>query len=348
MRTSLAIALLAFSLGGCTKTEPPAAHDSGPADAAPAAEGDADKLDCDKDGRCKVVQISEKTRAALEARPDRQHVTLVFAESTTDEKFATIVKVPWVTAVNLSAAHGITDLEPLASLTMLKELDARHSGVADLAPLARLTALAQLNLNATKVTDVSALKGLTSLTRLFLEEARVTDLSPLAGLAGLKQLDLYGVPAKDWSPLAGLTNLEELQLDHTDLRDASPFSRMKHLRTLRLSSCAKLTDLSALKPLEQLVSLTLENAPVSDITALSKMALLETLELAGTKVTSLEPLKGLRNLRYVTVPYAVTDYAPLFASAKTLDRLVVPRNTPPERTSALLQTNPRIQLTVAP
>ena len=62
--------------------------------------------------------------------------------------------------------NKITDLTPLAGLTLLTELDLSENRITDLAPLAGLTQLTELDLWRNEISDITPLAGLTQLTQL--------------------------------------------------------------------------------------------------------------------------------------------------------------------------------------
>ncbi len=94
------------------------------------------------------------------------------------------------------------------------------------------------------------------ISMLYLNDTDVPDLSILSGMKELKVLSLTksrGVT--DLSPLAGLP-IQVLSLSGTDVKDLTPLKSMP-LTELRLDGCAKIADLTPLKSLQNLRSLTL-------------------------------------------------------------------------------------------
>ncbi|MGL6073408.1 MAG: NACHT domain-containing protein [Fimbriiglobus sp.] len=168
----------------------------------------------------------------------------------------------------------ITDLAPLARLTMLQTLGLSSTQVTDagLEHLATLTALQILGLNRTQVTDagLEQLVQLTALYALSLNSTRITDagLEHLATLTALQILDLDSTQVTDigLEHLATLTALELLSLSGTQVTDAG----LEHLATL-----------TALQSLE------LSSTQVTDagLEHLAQLTALQTLNLLSTQVS---------------------------------------------------------------
>ncbi|MBK1648364.1 COR domain-containing protein [Rhabdochromatium marinum] len=94
--------------------------------------------------------------------------------------------------------------------------------MSDLQPLAALVNLQQLNLSSTQVSDLQPLAALVNLQQLDLSSTQVSDLQPLAALVNLQQLDLSFTQVSDLQPLAALVNLQQLALWNTSLLNGLP------------------------------------------------------------------------------------------------------------------------------
>jgi hypothetical protein len=140
--------------------------------------------------------------------------------------------------------NAIRDLAPLRGLD-LRILEADDNRIADLAPLAGEPVLQWLSLNDNLVADLSPLAGVTSLERLNLAR------NPLDSLRGLPpnlvNLVVAGTPVADLGPLAG-TRIASLSISGTRVRDLTPLRSLPQLRTLTISDL-DLTDLSPLSGL---------------------------------------------------------------------------------------------------
>lgn len=128
----------------------------------------------------------------------------------------------------------ISDLRPLASLTMLERLHLSSTQVSDIEPLANLAALQCLDLDDTQVSDLSPLANLTALSWLNLVATPVSDIGPLANLAALEHLYLAGTQISDIGPLVSLTALKYLDLAYTQVSDISPLAKLTALGQIDL------------------------------------------------------------------------------------------------------------------
>ena len=138
------------------------------------------------------------------------------------------------------------------------------------------------------IEDISVLAGM-PLKTLILEGTSVADLSPLASMS-LETLHLQDTPVTDLSVLAGMP-LKRLNLKGVAVSDVTPFSKMP-LSTLWLLETG-VSDISPLSALS-LESLDLQDTTVSDLSALAHMTTLQRLKIAGTEVTDIRPVTGLK------------------------------------------------------
>ena len=114
--------------------------------------------------------------------------------------------------LDLTWHTGVTDLDPIAQLTQLRELNIYRTNVIDLTPIAQLTQLSKLDISGTHVVDLTPIAQLTQLKELRITATRVIDLTPLSGLTQLSKLDMWDTPINDLTPLAQLIRLTEIRI----------------------------------------------------------------------------------------------------------------------------------------
>ena len=115
-------------------------------------------------------------------------------------------------------------------------------------------------------------------------------------------------------------DLEELVLDYCSMDDYAPLGKLTKLRTLQLSSCGvgdgnAVKDISWIKNLVELRSLTLVHNEISDTTALEGLKNLNYLNLGDNPLTdkcltSIGKLTNLQTLHLYSIK-AITDVKPL-------------------------------------
>ena len=216
-------------------------------------------------------------------------------------------------------------LSQLSGLTELQDLDLSCSGWtgAGLVHLARMQKLEWLRLGSTPLRDehLEALSGLTKLAELSLTGDRLSDLgiSHLAPLTGLKQLRIDdgdprivkgGKPATPTNP-EGLVEVPGEQLVITS-RGLTALSSMAGLHTLQLSS-SRIEDLSSIRGLKNLRTLSLPNASITDegLAPIAGLSNLDDLVISGNPrlgdagMAHLSSLTKLRSLSIVGT--AVSD-----------------------------------------
>jgi hypothetical protein len=169
----------------------------------------------------------------------------------------------------------LDELKGLTSLT-LNLSDGRIGNLDALKKLQGLKDLTDLRLDLhgdTRFDNLDVLKelkGLTSLT-LNLSDGRIGNLDALKGLKGLTSLtlDLRGSSTGNLDALKELKGLTSLTIDLRDDRgigSLDALKELKHLTSLRLYT--DLSDLSAIRSLGTLESLTITNAQHYELGAL--------------------------------------------------------------------------------
>jgi len=130
-----------------------------------------------------------------------------------------------VTEMSFSVV-GVTNLWPLCALPHLRVLrctgkaaNHQRSNFANLNPIAELDELEEIDLSWTAARDLRPISGL-PLTALHCANTAVEDLSPLKGLA-LAELDISSTRVRDISALGGMP-LVELRCTNTRVHDLAP------------------------------------------------------------------------------------------------------------------------------
>lgn len=123
------------------------------------------------------------------------------------------------------------------------------------------------------------------------------------------------------------------------------FDKLSRLETLGLGSTTTVPDLSAVRELDSLTTLTLDDTPISDISPLADLANLEFIALRRTAVTDLTPLARLPKLRELSISGTrVLDLSPL-AKTPTLKHLwLSDTQTPAKEVAKLRKTLPRCKI----
>lgn len=288
--------------------------------------------------RCGVQRIDAPLASALAAKKKGWSIHVTFEGSTTDADLATVSAVPWLTSVTVESKL-VTDVTPLAALTSLANLELRTPKVTTLAPLKSLTALRHVDLLSTWVADVSpfaASKGIETF-RMNMP----TDLAPLAGLTSLRTLWVSDL--KDWTVIKGFTALETFNAWQPTFKDVSFLANATQLRDVNIMKGTALVSIAGLKGVTELRRLSIGDSQVSDLTVLAGMPKLEVLSLYGTPVTSIAALAKTTTLERVDLTGTkVKDLTPLLASAKNLQQLLVPDDTPDSALQPFRKANPKI------
>lgn len=192
-----------------------------------------------------------------------------------------------IVELNLSGTEKLDSLAPLRGIPLVR-LDISNSQLRDISPL-EVSNLEWLSIKNTKVINITVLTN----SRLDYFSAAGTRIRRIDALAHedarlREHLDLTATFVRDLGPLQG-KQMPYLDLTKCRMTDLSPLEGMP-LRYLNLRE-VPVTDITPLQdmPFETLI---LTDTKITNIDALKAQLGLKTLDMAGTKVTSLAPLKG--------------------------------------------------------
>ena len=127
-------------------------------------------------------------------------------------------------SLGVNYSDNITNLNGLAGLTNLTQLDLTGGQISDLRPLSALTNLKVLNLSRNSITSLTELEGLTSLTNLTeldLHDNQISDLQPISNLTNLTVLGIRDNQITSLAGLENLTNLTYIYASGNPLTDTS-------------------------------------------------------------------------------------------------------------------------------
>ena len=210
---------------------------------------------------------------------------------------------PYLTQVTLDAQKllsldlsntKVADIGFLASAHKLAILDLENTDVSDLSPIVPLTRITSLNLSGSLVDSLAIELDCLSLTKLYLNGCGLTSADGLQDYVKLTEVDLGKNSLTDVSFLARLApNLELLDLSGNNVNgnDLQWLNRAYNLRSLKLdhidmSGC----QLSYLKELSELRTLSAKGCKISDISGLSGCDRLSDVQLGFNAIKSISPL----------------------------------------------------------
>lgn len=151
--------------------------------------------------------------------------------------------------------------------------------------------------------DVQSLEGIEELTALEVLDVRnnkIESIEPVKNLKNLVELDCADNPVGDYSVLSGLTKLEWLSIggNMSWTADLSMIKNLKELKTLSAPYCG-ISDLSPLKNLDKLEYLKLGKNDIDNIEVLAGMQRLNYLDIEDNQISDISVLYALPNLQTV-------------------------------------------------
>ncbi|MBP7679369.1 MAG: hypothetical protein KA096_03025 [Bacteroidales bacterium] len=243
-----------------------------------------------------------------------------------------------LSAIDLTGKNNITNLEPLAKMTNLKEINASGTIINDLAPLSEIIDLKVLNCSDTRVSSLMPLKGLLKLEQLDFSGSMIDSLNGLENHTSLEKLNIERTAVDNLLPLYSCKNLRFLYCDNTragkadidSFLDQNPdclvIYRSNPLRSWWSSLPAAWkdafkthTELSDVPTKEQLHTLAgLTSVDVSNVRGigsldpLTTLHRLEELNVSNTGLNNINPVSSLVRLRKLDVSgNPVADLSPV-------------------------------------
>lgn len=217
-----------------------------------------------------------------------------------------VEKAPELLGLYLGS-NTLTKVDGVEKLEKLETLELSSNKIAELPKFSENSALINLSLSGNKLTKLDV--NFKNLTSLYVDGNEIKDLAITA--PKLETLNLSGNKLTKLDALKDLTTLEALDLSgNSTIIDLAPIASLKNLTTLGLiftkdKAATKLTDISALKDMTKLETLSISYTGVKDIDAIAGLKELTSLTINNSKVVSTKALEKLSKL--TTVDLSAND-----------------------------------------
>lgn len=150
---------------------------------------------------------------------------------------------------------------------------------------------------------------------------KINPLQYITGLISIETLSVYNFAVPDLKPLTLFPNIKNLSIglnpknlepdEKIDfITDISPLKQLKNLETLSLMGTA-VSDLSPLVSLQNLKQLACTMSSLTNISPVARMTSLESVDFYYNAIENIEPLVNLPNLQYIRLDYNyISDVTP--------------------------------------
>ena len=204
-------------------------------------------------------------------------------------------------SINIAGRMGITSLDPLDRLILLRSLSCQSTGITNLGPLKELTEIRTLNASNTKISDVEALSAVVALEVLNIDNTQVTKLDPLYGLNKLTFVYADNTKVDDAEARKFSEAVPGCLLVYQTFENTDWWGRLSSAWKEVLLGLAGLKgdpDKVGLQRIASLKKVTItDNFQISDLSPMLHLDRLEELTFSGTNVTTLDPVAGMKRLR---------------------------------------------------
>lgn len=216
--------------------------------------------------------------------------------------FSSIATLERLTLANC----GLSSIEGLSAHNSgnlpLIYLDLSNNTIRNIDVLASMSALEELNMQHNALTNLSALQGLNHLTKLDVSYNAITSIAPICSIVGLRWLDVSNNALVNLGAIDNLAVLTHFAASDNALTDVAQLGSCLELSEVILANNA-ITDITGLAPLSKLTHLDFANNQVTALPAFSKDCTLIVIIGSNNLLTSLEELKGLPQLNSVFMDY---------------------------------------------
>ncbi len=229
--------------------------------------------------------------------------------------------------LDVSYNKYIKEIEPLAMVSNLREIDLSHTNITDINALRNHKQLEILNISNTQVKEINTLKFASNLKYLHIENTPIKNLSPLHGLPKLEKVLCEGtaITSQQATELSSLNpNRCKVVIEsNTSMRwwntipmiwrekfildlsfkgstvGNSELGKIESLTKLSIQGNKNITSLKPLRFLKELQYLNCEGSGITNLDGVSHLNKLVEIDISGTAVTDIRPLLLLKNLKKV-------------------------------------------------
>lgn len=146
--------------------------------------------------------------------------------------------------------------------------------------------------------DLIDLKYCKKTTDLSILNSEITNIEFISNMPNLSHLAIESSNILDLSKLSNCNNLTSLYLCHTKLVSLDCLQNNIRLETLDLyTGNNRLSDISALKHMSNLKSLSISSSKIQDFEVIGELATLEYLELVNTHLSNLQPILSCSKIK---------------------------------------------------
>lgn len=217
------------------------------------------------------------------------------------EELSTIAALPMLHKLTLSGC-GLSTVSGLEQAQGLTYLDLHSNTIRNLEPLAALMHLQELNMQHNALTSLSALGALSNLEWLDVSYNSLTSIAPIATCVKLTYLEAGNNGLTNLGAVDNLSALTHLGVSNNALSDVRILGNCTGLTELSIAN----NDISDISALSSLVNMEVFDFSYNSVTALpdwTESTALRTIDGSYNQVESIALLKNMKNLSYIYMDY---------------------------------------------
>ena len=200
------------------------------------------------------------------------------------------------------AECALSTIAPLAGCRSLTHLNLANNTIRNLDALADMSALVDIDLQHNAVVDLSKLSNLGALERLNVSFNSITTLDPLATCSRLTWLDAGNNTIAVLSAVDKLSILGYLSVSHNMLTDVAILAECTALTELYIAN-NEITDIAMLDTLTKLDTFDFSYNQVTALPAWDSTLPLRIINGSHNELESIDQLKDMEHLSYVYMDY---------------------------------------------
>lgn len=216
----------------------------------------------------------------------------------TDVVYSQIEKFKSIKKIDISNSILIGNLQPLAEITKLEEINISNTLIDDLSPLRNLNNLEKINCSGTPLNNMEALRYSSALKEINISFTPTENIDVLSNLKSLESLNISFTQIDNFTPLENLPNLRLLNISGLSIAQNSGLEKLINITSL-IAVATSFSDFDELKTLQKLQHLNIDSSNLISFAALSNLAELSVLQANNSNISNLNSLINLPELKLI-------------------------------------------------
>lgn len=224
---------------------------------------------------------------------------IITGTTVSSSDLAYIAGLPELTSLTLSGCN-LSSISEISAASGLTYLDLSSNTIGNILPLSGMKKLEYVDVSRNALTSLAVFSNMQDLAELYASYNSIPSATDLSNCPKLAVLDLTGNQLTDLKGIENLTALRGFYVAFNQLTDISGLEKNVLIGDLDISN-NQITDITALSTLDQLRNFNFSHNKITKLPDFSQSCPLVSIKGSSNQLASLEQLRGLRALNFVTM-----------------------------------------------